>query len=432
VEDIRVGVVGAGYVGCVAATGFAELGWETVCMDVDEGRIAALRAGEPPIYEPGLEELLRKNLDEGRLYFTTDMGELVERALVIFITVGTPPRPDGAPDMSQVESAARKVAENLREWRLIVEKSTVPVRTAERIRRTLLAYAGEGAEFEVACNPEFLREGCAIEDFLKPSRIILGVESKRGEELLRKLYGKIESPIIVTDINTAEVIKHASNSFLAMKISYMNMVAELCERVGADIKLVAEGMGLDPRIGPAFLRAGIGYGGSCFPKDVDAFVRVAREVGVDFDLLEATQRINIRQRTRAVRKLQDALWTLQDKRIALLGLSFKPDTDDVREAPALYIARELLEEGARVRGYDPRAGENAKKVLPELEICNTPYEALEGADACLLATEWDEFRELDWKQAASLMARTVLVDGRNMLDPEEMRGLGFEYIGFGR
>jgi len=429
---MRLSVIGTGYVGLVTAACFAELGRQVIGVDRDEECIRALVAGRSPIFEPGLEELLARGTDSGRLRFTTDTAEAVRESEVIFITVGTPSLESGDADVTAVATVAETIAESLRDYRLIVEKSTVPVRTGERIRDQILLLTGGAVPFDIASNPEFTREGSAIHDFMHPDRIVIGVTSERAEQLLREVYRPFDCPILVTNLATAELIKHASNAFLAAKISYINAVANVCERVGADVKLVAEGMGYDERIGRAFLNAGVGYGGSCFPKDVAAFVRIAHEAGYEFRLLEEVARVNEGQRDLLIRHLKDALWVLSNRVVAVLGLAFKPNTDDMREAPSVAVIERLLREGAEVRAYDPVAEANARRLLPTVDYCADPYEAARGSDALVLLTEWEEFQRLDLARLRELMRRPVIIDGRNILDPPKMRAHGFHYVGMGR
>jgi len=447
---MEVAVVGSGYVGLVTGACLAEIGHRVACMDDDAAKVGVLREGRLPIYEPHLEGLVRRNAAAGRLRFTAEVAEAVRGAAVVFICVNTPPRPDGEADLSFVELAVRRIAEHATGRCLIVEKSTVPVQTGQRIERTLALYGRRpGVEFAVASNPEFTREGLAVEDFLHPDRLVLGVSGPEAERTLRALYAPIVEgrfrcpihlecrqdravPVLVTDLASAEIIKHAANSFLALKISFANALADVCERAGADVLQVTTGVGLDKRIGRAFLNAGIGFGGSCFPKDLKAFVKIAERGGYDFRLLREVERINQERRTLVVEKLRQALWVLQGKRIGLLGLAFKPQTDDIREAPALAIARRLLEEGAEVRGYDPQAMAKARQALPGLAVCADPYELAAGAEALLLCTEWPEFAGLDWARVKAAMVRPLVLDGRNCLDRERLAGLGFEVLGIGR
>jgi UDPglucose 6-dehydrogenase len=429
---MRLSVVGTGYVGLVTAACFADLGHEVIGADREPGRIRLLEAGRSPIYEPGLDDLIARGVRAGRLRFTTETAAAVRDSEVVFITVGTPSRAEGDADVTDVASVADAIASALPGYRLIVEKSTVPVRTGERIREQIRLLTQGAVPFDVACNPEFTREGSAIQDFLHPDRIVLGVSNERSERLLRDLYAPFDCPVLVTDLATAELIKHASNAFLATKISFINAVAAVCERVGADVRQVADGMGYDRRIGRAFLDAGVGYGGSCFPKDVAAFIQIAREAGYEFRLLEEVARVNEGQREALVRRLKEELWVLGGRTVAVLGLSFKPNTDDVRESPAIAIIDRLRREGAAVRACDPVAEVNARRVLPDITYCPDPYEAARGSDALVLLTEWEEFRRLDLARLRGLVRRPVLIDGRNVLDPKEARALGFRYTGVGR
>lgn len=447
---MQICIVGTGYVGLVTGTCLAEIGHRVVCVDDDREKVEVLQAGGMPIYEPGLEELVARNTREGRLAFTADLKEGIEAAMVVFICVGTPPLEDGDADLSAVEQVARRVGELSSSYKLVVEKSTVPVQTGMWIQRTLRVYGDGGKiEFDVASNPEFLREGSAVEDFLHPDRIVVGVENSRAERLLREIYdpivrrtfscplhaecsGAAPVPFLVTDIRSAELIKHASNSFLATKISFINSVADLCELVGADIELVAEGMGLDRRIGRAFLRAGLGFGGFCFPKDLQAFVKIAEKCGHDFHLLREVERINQARIPQAIRRLKDQLWILKDKVIGVWGLAFKPDTDDVRYSPALALIKQLLVEGVSVKAYDPKAIKKARREIPSLACCQDPYEAISGADALVVATEWKELESLDLTRVKTLMRRPLVFDGRNLFNQEKMKSMGFEYLGVGR
>jgi UDPglucose 6-dehydrogenase len=434
---VRLTVVGAGYVGLTTAVCFAHLGNEVMVVEKLPEKVQVLKEGKVPFYEPGLEEMLKENLSMGRLFFTTDLKEGLDFSDVIFICVGTPQRPDGSADLSQVEEVARETAKLMESYKLLVEKSTVPVNTHKLIKRTVERYLkrrGKILEFDVASNPEFLREGSAVRDFLEPDRIVIGLESERAHRIMEELYKDFKCPIIFTDPATAELIKHASNSFLAMKISYINMVADLCEKVGADVRLVAEGMGYDKRIGREFLRAGIGWGGSCFPKDIKAFIKMAKDHGVDFSLLEEVDKINQRRAVQFVEKVRSVLWSLKDKTLAVWGLSFKPNTDDIREAPSLRLVSMLLREGARLKLYDPKAMENFKKLYPpgkDLDYSPDMYSAVEGASALLIFTEWEEFQRADLNRVKELMELPIIIDGRNIYEPKVVRGLGFEYYGVG-
>ncbi|MCS7171645.1 MAG: UDP-glucose/GDP-mannose dehydrogenase family protein [Aquificaceae bacterium] len=433
---MRITVVGGGYVGLTTGVCFAHLGHEVLLVEKIPQKVELLRKGRCPIYEPGLEELMKESLKEGRLLFTTDLREGVEFSELIFICVGTPQKADGSADLSQVEEVARETAKFMTSYRLLVEKSTVPINTHKLIKKTVERYLKDKSiPFDVASNPEFLREGSAVEDFLKPDRIVVGVESQRARRIFEELYMGFSCPVLFTDPATAELIKHASNSFLAMKISFINMVADLCERAGADVNLVAEGMGYDRRIGREFLNAGIGYGGSCFPKDVKAFIRMAQDYGLDFAILREVDRVNQGRPARFVEKVKDVLWSLKNKKLAIWGLSFKPNTDDIREAPSIRIVDILLKEGAELSLYDPKAMENFRMLFPEgkgISYAKDLYSAVEGACALLVLTEWEEFRRADLKKVKDLMELPIIVDGRNIYERPAVESLGFEYYGVGR
>lgn len=429
---MRVSIIGAGHVGLVTGACFAQRGHEVLCADVDAGRVEALRAGRLPFFEPGLAPLVEAGRTSGRLRFCSRSSEAVEFGTIIFICVPTPADLDGRADLSSVEAVTREIAASIRSYRLIVEKSTVPVNTGERVRALLARAAPPGAEFEVASNPEFLREGTAVSDALNPDRIVIGVESARAEGLLRELYASFEAPMLITDTRSAEMIKHASNSFLAFKISYINAVAAVCEKAGANVSDVARGMGMDRRIGPQFLQPGIGYGGSCFPKDVAAFGAIADDLGYDFGLLREVQRINGEAQSRFLDKVRSELMVVEGKTVAALGLSFKPNTDDLRESVSVALARRIQELGASLRAYDPRANGHAKAMLPGATLCPSAYDAARGADCALILTEWEEFRSLDLDRLRSVMARPSIIDGRNLLDPKEVRARGFVYRSVGR
>ncbi len=433
---MKITIIGTGYVGLVSGACFAELGHDVFCIDKNEDKIQMLLNGQIPFYEPGLMELVHSNFLEGRLSFSTDIKEGVKHGLVIFVAVDTPSKPSGEADLSSVENVARQIGSCLSDYRLIVEKSTVPVQTGEWLMDTIKKAAPDGVDFDIASNPEFLREGTAVDDFLKPDRVVIGVTGDRASSLLVKLYEPLNAPLLITDINSAELIKHSANAYLAMKISFINSIANICDLAGADISKVARGIGLDKRIGMDFLKAGIGYGGSCFPKDVSAFINIAETKGFDFKILKAVQDVNIAQHELVVKKLESYYCeeTLENKRIALLGLSFKPNTDDLRNAPSLIIIRQLLSKGAQIRVYDPVAMDNAKKILSDTSVvfCNNPYEALEEADALALLTEWKEFNRLDFIKIRSIMRDRVVIDGRNMYDPARMQSMGFLYFGIGR
>ena len=432
---MKIGIIGSGHVGLVTGACFAHLGHEVICIDQDPRKIALLKKGKTPIYEPGLAEMIETNLRKKRLSFAQEVSAAVRRAEVLFVCVWTPPKENGEADLSAVENVSREIARNMTSYRLIVEKSTVPVETGEWVYRTLEANRHRNVEFDVASNPEFLREGSAVQDFLSPDRIVMGVQSKRAEKILRELYRPIQAPFLVTDIKSAELIKHASNSFLAAKISFINLVARACEGTGADIKKVSEGMGLDPRIGKSFLNAGVGFGGSCFPKDLSAFVRIFERLKIDPGLLREVLEINKTQKEAFVEKIGRHLWNLKGKTLGVLGLSFKPDTDDMRFAPAIDITKGLLEEGARLRLYDPRAMGTAKQIfagLGGIRFVKNPYEVARRADALVILTEWPEFLEIDFKRIKKLLRHPILFDGRNLYDPERMRKMGFQYYGVGR
>ncbi len=433
---MKVTVVGAGYVGLVTGVCFAELGHDVLIVEKLQKKISLLKKGVLPIYEPGLDELLNKHLKKGKLYFTNDIKAGIGFSEIIFICVGTPQAKDGDSDLSQVEEVVRNIALYIESYKLIVEKSTVPVNTHNLIKQTLKRYIKNNIlDFDVASNPEFLREGSAIKDFMEPDRIIIGVENERAKDKLLKLYEPISCPKLIVDPATAEIIKHAANSFLAMKISFINMVADLCERTGADVKLVAEGIGLDKRIGKSFLNAGIGYGGSCFPKDVKAFINIGRKYGLDFSLLEEVEKINHQRPYKVIEFLKKALWTLVDKKIAIWGLSFKPNTDDVREAASLKVVPKLIEDGAYVFVYDPKAIQNFRSLFSDLKnitYVKEKYEALSGAEALVVLTEWEEFKKADLRKIKELLKLPIVIDGRNIYDPQSMEEMGFEYYPIGR
>jgi UDPglucose 6-dehydrogenase len=452
-DDATITVLGLGHIGLPTALGLAELGRRVIGADDDAAKVRSIRAGQPNFFEPGLADLLSKHLQSGRFQPVEEVDAAVRSSCIIFICVGTPQKESGQADLGQVEAVARLVARNLNGYKLIVEKSTVPAITAQWLKRTIVRYnlgkppvaaGGKGQdqpspprpEFDVASNPEFLREGKALEDFFHPDRIVCGVESERARELLTNLYKPLNRPIVVTDISTAELIKHAANAFLSTKISFINMVSDLCEKVGADVTAVTRGIGLDSRIGPQFLDAGIGYGGYCFPKDLRAFIHLAEEHGADFSLLREVECINQRRVDVFLRKVRQALWTLPGKTLGILGLAFKPGTDDIREAVSLRIIQTLLNEGSILRLYDPQAMPNTQRVFPSsmknLCYCSSAYEAARGAQALLLLTEWDEFRQLDLLKVREVMEVPILVDGRNLFDPDTVRQAGFEYLSIGR
>ncbi|MCD6312059.1 MAG: UDP-glucose/GDP-mannose dehydrogenase family protein [Elusimicrobia bacterium] len=433
-KGVRIAIVGSGYVGLVSGICFAEIGHKVICVDNNREKIKKLKKGIMPIYEPGLDKLLKRNMKNGRLSFSDSVKKAVPVSEAIFIAVNTPPRPDGSCDLQYVEAVSREVALSMNGYKVIVEKSTVPAQTGRKIKQTVKIYNKKNIPFDVVSNPEFLREGKAIGDFLKPDRIVIGVESKKAEELMRRIYAPVKAPLIVTNTETSELIKHASNSFLATKISFINAVANIAERVGADIKDVSLAMGLDKRIGGRFLDAGIGFGGSCFPKDVLAFIHMAHEAGIDFSMLKEVYKINESQRITVIDKLKDIVWNIEGKKIAVWGLAFKPDTDDLRNAPAIDIVRELLKFDAQVCVYDPVSMDGFREILGKNK--NLKYapamSAVKGADALMLLTEWDEFTKADMKKVKSLMRVPALIDGRNLYDPAKMKKLGFLYRGVGR
>ena len=429
---MNLGIIGSGHVGLVTGACFSDFGHSVVCMDDDRPKIGNLKNGKVPFFEPNLEEIIHKNVKKKRLRFSTSIEEVVKFSEIIFLCVGTPPRENGEADLSQVETVAKAIAKHLSSYRLIVEKSTVPVETGIQLDKTIRRNVKKTISFDVASNPEFLREGSAVQDFFKPDRIVLGVQSERAEKLLLKLYKPFKVPIIVTDIQSAELIKHASNSFLATKISFINLVSQICEKVGADVTKVAEGMGADKRIGPLFLNAGIGYGGSCFPKDLSAFTRIGESLNVDCGLLKNVEKINELQKSSFVNKARSAVWNFKGKTIGVLGLAFKPNTDDMRCAPSVDILTTLMKEGANIKAYDPYAGPVAKQLLNGLQFSKDPYNVCRGADALLIFTEWDEFKKLDLKRIKKLLKQPIVIDGRNLYDRALMKKLGFHYFSVGR
>jgi UDPglucose 6-dehydrogenase len=430
---MNICVVGTGYVGLVTGAVFADLGNDVVCVDKIREKITALLAGRMPIYEPGLEEMVTRNLDDGRLSFTTDLGVAVRQCDVIFIAVGTPPKNGGETDLAQVEEVAAEIGRVMDRYKVIVTKSTVPVGTGEFVREVIARHQPAPVQFDVVSNPEFLREGSAIEDTLRPDRIVIGAPNQQVAMTLVELYAPLERPMIITDLPSAEVIKYASNAFLATKISFVNAIANVCEMAGADVTQVVKGMGLDSRIGSAFLQAGLGYGGSCFPKDVDSLIHTSRALGYEFKLLTSVADINRERAGRLVADIKKALGPLDEKTVAVLGLAFKPNTDDMREARSVDIIAMLIAAGARIRAYDPVAGDKAREALPEgVVFCASPYEAADGADAAVLVTEWNEFKFMNLERLRRLLRRPVVFDGRNVWEPERMRRLGFEYHSIGR
>jgi UDPglucose 6-dehydrogenase len=430
---MNICVVGAGYVGLVTGAVFADLGNEVVCVDSIADKIDALQAGRLPIYEPGLEEMVTRNMGDGRLAFTTDLAAAVKRSVIVFIAVGTPPKVDGQTDLSAVEAVAREVGRAMEHYTVVVNKSTVPVGTGEFVREVIERHQTQPVSFDVVSNPEFLREGSAIEDTLRPDRIIIGAPTQQVAMTLLELYAPLERPMIITDVPSAEMIKYASNAFLATKISFINAIADVCELAGADVTQVMKGMGLDARIGAAFLQAGLGYGGSCFPKDTDSLVHTAATLGYRFDMLRAVVDVNVDRAEHFVSMIERALAPLHSRRIAILGLSFKPNTDDMREAKSVEVIARLVELGATVCAYDPVAMTNARKILPTVvEYADSPYAAATGADGVALITEWNEFKFLNLERLRTVMRRAVVFDGRNVWEAERMRRLSFEYYSIGR
>ena len=429
---MKATVIGTGYVGLVTGACLAEAGHQVICVDSDAAKVKLLKAGGMPIYEPGLKEIVERNVAARRLSFTSSTREGVLQSDLIFIAVPTPPQPDGSVDLSYIERVAREIAQNLTTYKIVVDKSTVPVRTGEKVAETIQRYCKAKVDCDVVSNPEFLREGFAVSDFMKPDRIVVGVRTQRPVPALRELYAPLEAPIVVTDINSAEMIKHASNSFLALKISYINAVSVICEAAGANVQEVAAGMGLDTRIGRRFLDAGLGFGGSCFPKDLSAFVKIAEQLGYDFRLLKEVQQINAGQMDRFVKKISDTLWVLKDKKIGVLGLAFKQNTDDVRQSPAIDLCLRLLAEGARLRVYDPQAMTKAKPLLKKALFVKDMNAVADGCDALVIATEWPEFKQLDLARLRQALRLPIIFDGRNLFDPREMEQLGFLYKSVGR
>ena len=448
---MRLTVIGCGYVGLVTGACLAAAGHEVHCTDIDEKRIDQLKAGKVPIYEEHLDEVLKRAAAAKKISYTSDAGEAIRAGEVIFICVGTPPKETGEADLSAIDHVARQIAREARTPKLVVEKSTVPALTGVQLQKALAAYSRDGAvKFEVASNPEFLREGTAVGDFFHPDRIVVGVENEKSAAVMREIYTPIlerkfhcpvhagkcptgtSGELLITTINSAELIKHASNSFLALKISYANVISDLCERIGADVEEVTHAMGLDPRIGTQFLKAGLGFGGFCFPKDIQAFIHLSSSMGVEFDMLKAAERVNKQRIDRFFDKIHKALWVIKGKKVAVLGLAFKANTDDIRFAPALDVIRRLLDEGAEVHATDPEAMSRTKPLLPSVKYHEDPYEALKGVDAALVCTEWQVFRNLDWEKAGHSMARRLVIDGRNLYSPKKMQKLGFDYHSFGR
>jgi UDPglucose 6-dehydrogenase len=427
-------IIGSGYVGLVTGACFADVGHNVICVDNDPRKVEALQAGKVPIYEPGLEEVIHRNVSAKRLRFTGSIKDGVENSQIVFIAVPTPQGPSGEVDLSYIEKVAREIAGVLTGYRVIVDKSTVPVKTGEKVAESIKRYNRHGAEFDVVSNPEFLREGCAVADLMQPDRIVIGAQSEKAIGLMKQVYEPFMAPILVTDINSAELIKHAANSFLALKISYINALSAICEMSGADVEKVADGIGMDRRIGRSFLHAGIGYGGSCFPKDIAAFIKISEQLGVPFNLLKEVQRINAAQRERFLKVIRETLWVLREKRIAVWGLTFKPDTDDIRSSVAIDLVADMLSEGAHVVAYDPKGMEKAREVesIAKAQFVSSALEAIEGAEALIIATEWSEFANVDLAILKEKMSTPIVFDGRNLFDPKTMAQLGFRYHSIGR
>lgn len=430
---MNITIIGTGYVGLVTGACFADLGNCVYCVDSDKKKIDSLKKRNITIYEPGLEEMVERNMKEKRLSFSTSIKDTVRKSEIIFICVGTPSKDNGEADLLALEKVSKEIAKNINSYKLIVEKSTVPVETGEWVKKTINNFKSRRVKFDVASNPEFLREGTAIKDFMQPDRIVIGAESQKAKKILSDLYRPLNAPMVLTDIKSAEIIKHASNSFLATKISFINAISTICEKAGADIEEVAKGIGLDGRIGEEFLRAGTGFGGSCFPKDLSAFIHIAEKLGYNFALLEEVKKINEGQKDLIIEKISRLIWNIPGKTIGVLGLSFKPNTDDIRNAPALDIINRLIVQGAGIRAYDPKAMEKSKKVLNKNIIyCKDAYNAATGSDCLVVLTDWNEFKELDFKKLKKLLKQPIIIDGRNIYDPVKMKKLGFVYTGVGR
>src|SRR5262245_9367389 len=429
---MKLTIIGTGYVGLVTGTCFAEVGHQVICVDNNKDKVKVLQAGRIPIYEPGLEEMVKANVAAGRLRFTSSTAEGVQGSDVVFIAVPTPPQADGSVDLSFIEGVAREIAASMTTYKIVVDKSTVPVKTGDKVAETIKRYCKAKVDFDVVSNPEFLREGFAVEDLMKPDRVVIGVRNQRPVAAMKEIYAPFNAPIIVTDISSAELIKHAANSFLALKISYINAISVICEASGANVQEVANGMGMDARIGRRFLDAGLGFGGSCFPKDLSAFIKISEHLGYDFRLLKEVQRINADQMDRFLKKIAETLWVLKEKKIGVLGLAFKQNTDDVRLSPAIELCQRLLREGAILRVHDPKAMDKAKELLKNVTYVDDMNEVAEGCDALVIATEWPVFKKLDLERARHLLTHPILFDGRNLFDPKEMERLGFIYKSVGR
>ncbi len=429
---MKTAIVGAGYVGLVTSACLAEMGHQVICIDVNKTKISDLKKGKIPIYEPGLKELIKKNSKKKKIRFSTSIKQAVDNAEIIFIAVNTPPRQDGSADLSYVAGVAHEIAVRMKSYKIIVDKSTVPVKTGEKVAETIKRYSKKDIDFDIVSNPEFLREGSAIFDTMHPDRIVVGVTSRKAANKMKELYKGLKAPMIITDIKSAELIKHASNAFLALKISFVNALSNVCEKSGANVEEVAVGMGLDKRIGKAFLKAGIGYGGSCFPKDVSAFIKISEDLGYDFSLIKEVEKINQLQKELFMKKITDTLWVVKNKVIGILGLAFKPNTDDMRNAPSIDIINMLKKEGAKIKVYDPQAMKTARAVLKGITYCKDPYETAKGSDALVVLTEWDEFTKLNLKKIKKILSHPIVIDGRNIFEPIEMAEEGFIYKSMGR
>jgi UDPglucose 6-dehydrogenase len=428
----KITIIGTGYVGLVTGACFAEVGHRVICVDCDEAKVKLLQEGGIPIYEPGLDEMVKSNVAEGRLSFTSSTREGVGSSDIIFIAVPTPPMEDGGVDLTFIEKVAREIAAAMTSYKIVVDKSTVPVKTGEKVGETITRYCKAKVEFDVVSNPEFLREGFAVQDLMKPDRIVIGVKSQRPVQAMKEVYSPFNAPILVTDISSAELIKHAANSFLALKISYINAISVICESTGANVQEVALGMGMDERIGRRFLDASLGFGGSCFPKDLSAFIKISEQLGYEFALLKEVQKINAQQMERFIKKIKETLWVLKDKTIGVLGLAFKQNTDDVRMSPAIDLCQHLQKEGANLRVYDPKAMEKARGVLPKATYLDDLNDVPRGCDAIVIATEWPVFKKLDLELARKAMTHPIMFDGRNLFDPREMEAMGWIYKSIGR
>lgn len=429
----RICVIGAGYVGLVSGVCFAEIGHSVICVDNNKEKIEKLKKGISPIYEPGLHKLILKNKKGGRLFFTTDINEGVKNSDIIFIAVHTPTKENGETDLRYIEEVSKEVAKAMDKYKVIVSKSTMPVRTGQKIKEIIGKFCARNVKFDIASNPEFLKEGSAVKDFLEPDRIVIGVESEKAKKIMKNLYKPINSPIIFTNIESAEIIKHACNSFLATKISFINAIANICEKNGADIEEVAMVMGLDKRIGRDFLNAGIGFGGSCFPKDVSAFINVAEKSGYDFSLLKEVKKINKKQRENFIKKIEEKITNLKGKKIGVLGLSFKPDTDDMRESPSIDIINYLIESGSSVYVFDPEAMAKSREIFGDkITYCKDIYSACKDCDALVIVTEWGQFKKMNLKKIKDILKTPLIIDGRNIFSPEKMAKLGFDYYSVGK